>query len=463
MRSTTTAEVLSLEDGQEEPPVALIEVDGEPAEQSFLWEQIASSLDEVELHEVRRVVGEVLVQSLEDVYSEVRALVDILDEYSAVTNDLVSRAVEQRQVLGSPAGGLLQQELRHLVRHLGSISAAHGAPADALLPPVHSKQRQSLDVLLRAEGELSRPRTASSVESRESVRHLRCVGHASEGRPCLAGNAAARGTLPACQKAWGAGPPPLPHLPPPRLRASRGAPKSPRLAQCDPPNSTPSSNGRSVGCSRPGTASRPSTASRPGTGVSGGGGGGGGSGGGGGGFSSRPQTSGSAGSSQGRPQTNDSVGRPTTGASTGSTSNAESGGGGDGGVVAEAVAGGRGGAVIAQLRAALEEERRALLVQAEQLRLSLDDECDYREESAVPPPSVPEMTQLKLALQDSLARAEHAASAPALRASLGSRDHDRRALNRLKPLPPSEPKQRAPSARDRLRGMVDEAREEPDW
>ena len=75
MRSTTTAEVLSLEDGQEEPPVALIEVDGEPAEQSFLWEQIASSLDEVELHEVRRVVGEVLVQSLEDVYSEVRALV----------------------------------------------------------------------------------------------------------------------------------------------------------------------------------------------------------------------------------------------------------------------------------------------------------------------------------------------------------------------------------------------------
>ena len=225
MRSTTTAEVLSLEDGQEEPPVALIEVDGEPAEQSFLWEQIASSLDEVELHEVRRVVGEVLVQSLEDVYSEVRALVDILDEYSAVTNDLVSRADEQRQVLGSPAGGLLQQELRHLVRHLGSISAAHGAPADALLPAMDTKQRRSLDVLLRAEGEVSRPRTASSVESRESVRHLRCVGHASEGRPCLAGKAAARGTLPACQKAWGAGPPPLPSP------ASSTPPCEPRSSQ----------------------------------------------------------------------------------------------------------------------------------------------------------------------------------------------------------------------------------------
>ena len=104
---------------------------------------------------------------------------------------------EQRQVLGSPAGGLLQQELRHLVRHLGSISAAHGAPADALLPPMHTQQRRSLDVLLRAEGELSRPRTASSVESRESVRHLRCVGHASEGRPRLSGKATAHGTLPA--------------------------------------------------------------------------------------------------------------------------------------------------------------------------------------------------------------------------------------------------------------------------
>ena len=173
-RPTAKAEVLSLEDGQEEPPVALIEVEEEPpAEQSFLWEQIASSLDEVELHEVRRVVGEVLVQSLEDVYAEVRALADILDEYSAATNDLVSRADEQRQVLGSPAGGLLQQELRHLVRHLGSISAARGAPADALLPPMDTKQRRSLDALLRADGEHSRPRTASSVGSRESVRHLR--------------------------------------------------------------------------------------------------------------------------------------------------------------------------------------------------------------------------------------------------------------------------------------------------
>ena len=200
-RPTAKAEVLSLEDGQEEPPVALIEVEEEPpAEQSFLWEQIASSLDEVELHEVRRVVGEVLVQSLEDVYAEVRALADILDEYSAATNDLVSRADEQRQVLGSPAGGLLQQELRHLVRHLGSISAARGAPADALLPPMDTKQRRSLDALLRADGEHSRPRTASSVGSRESVRHLRRVGHASEGRPRLAGKATAEGTLSACQE-----------------------------------------------------------------------------------------------------------------------------------------------------------------------------------------------------------------------------------------------------------------------
>ena len=209
---TTTAQVLSLEDGQAEQEL-LIEVEEEPpTEQSFLWEQIASSLDEVELHEVRRVVGEVLVQSLEDVYSEVRALGDILDEYSAETNDLVTRAVEQRQVLGSPAGGLLQQELRHLVRHLGSMAAAHGAPADALLPPAHTKQRQSLDVLLRAEGELSRPRTASSAESRESVRHLRCAGHAPEGRPRFEGTATAHRTPP--NSPDGSGRRPI-HLPPP--------------------------------------------------------------------------------------------------------------------------------------------------------------------------------------------------------------------------------------------------------
>ena len=41
--------------------------------------------------------------------------------------------------------------------------------------------------------------------------------------------------------------------------------------------------------------------------------------------------------------------------------------------------------MISQLRAALEEERQALLAQTEQLRLSLDDECEYRASEMAPP------------------------------------------------------------------------------
>ena len=246
--------------------MALIEVEEEPpAEQSFLWEQIASSLDEVELHEVRRVVGEVLVQSLEDVYAEVRALADILDEYSAATNDLVSRADEQRQVLGSPAGGLLQQELRHLVRHLGSISAARGAPADALLPPMDTKQRRSLDALLRADGEHSRPRTASSVGSRESVRHLRRVGHASEGRPRLAGKATAEGPLSACQELGARAHAPAStclHLAPTPWRGA-AAPEDTRLVQRAPPPRPPPRVPSTAGASVAAGQGRPRAPARP--------------------------------------------------------------------------------------------------------------------------------------------------------------------------------------------------------
>lgn len=39
-----------------------------------------------------------------------------------------------------------------------------------------------------------------------------------------------------------------------------------------------------------------------------------------------------------------------------------------------------------QLRSALEEERQALLAQAEQLRLSIYDEHDYRDQAVAPPP-----------------------------------------------------------------------------
>ena len=81
----------------------------------------------------------------------------------------------------------------------------------------------------------------------------------------------------------------------------------------------------------------------------------------------------------------------------------------------------------------MEEERQALLAQTEQLRLSIYDEHDYRDRSVVPPPTLTQMHELKRTLQASLEKADHAATAPALRA--GPLSRERRSLSRFTPLP----------------------------
>ena len=56
-----------------------------------------------------------------------------------------------------------------------------------------------------------------------------------------------------------------------------------------------------------------------------------------------------------------------------------------------------------RLRAALEEEKQALLAQSEALRLSIEDEHDYRGRVAQPP-SLTSLLELKRSLQDILAK-----------------------------------------------------------
>ena len=59
--------------------------------ESFLWEQISESIDPVELEEVQRVVGNSLVSACTDIYAEVRALREIMADYSADTDELVKK------------------------------------------------------------------------------------------------------------------------------------------------------------------------------------------------------------------------------------------------------------------------------------------------------------------------------------------------------------------------------------
>ena len=150
----------------------------ETAPADFLWEQIAASVDAVELHEVRRVVGGDLVQACADMYAEVRALRDILQDFSQATDQLVEETSTQSETMRASHAGLVALEVKQLVAHL----LAAGSSADSILPKGGRKQRLALESLLgEASGLPRRPRTAQAAGSRSSLREIREMGGRQEG------------------------------------------------------------------------------------------------------------------------------------------------------------------------------------------------------------------------------------------------------------------------------------------
>ena len=340
--------------------------------QQYLWEQISMSIDVVEREEIQRVVGEKLVRECTDVYAEVRALQEILNEYSADTDALVRKCSSMPRSLGSQPAGLVQLELKSLVTQLRKRAAAAGKPEDALLPQPSSPQRKALEHVLQ--NDVERPGTASGLlrpgtaeGGRVSLRDMRLASAGS--RPCTASQ----------------------------------------------PGSLSSRPGTSSG-----TGSRPATAAmasaRPGSlGDAG---------------APPPSRSGSCGGGGASRPTSRASGRPSSAAS--STGSADS---------SERSSSSRGGGlVVSRLRAALEEERQALLAQAEGLRLAIDDEHDYRGKVSEPPPSLTSLLDLKRSLQAILQRQDQSAfTALAPPEQLAAQARGRAALSQHAPLLSSLP------------------------
>lgn len=340
--------------------------------QQYLWEQISMSIDVVEREEIQRVVGEKLVRECTDVYAEVRALQEILNEYSADTDALVRKCSSMPRSLGSQPAGLVQLELKSLVTQLRKRAAAAGKPEDALLPQPSSPQRKALEHVLQ--NDVERPGTASGL--------LR-PGTAEGGRVSL--------------------------------RDMRLASAGSRPGTASQPGSLSSRPGTSSG-----TGSRPATAAmasaRPGSlGDAG---------------APPPSRSGSCGGGGASRPTSRASGRPSSAAS--STGSADS---------SERSSSSRGGGlVVSRLRAALEEERQALLAQAEGLRLAIDDEHDYRGKVSEPPPSLTSLLDLKRSLQAILQRQDQSAfTALAPPEQLAAQARGRAALSQHAPLLSSLP------------------------
>lgn len=153
------------------------------AQVGFLWEQIAVSVDAVELHEVRRVVGGDLVQSCEDMYAEVRALQDILHEFSATTDELVEENSSKAEKLRASNVGLVALEVKQLVAHLlQARPGAAGPSAGSLLPKAaHSQQLALVSILGERAALPRRPHTAQPAGARSSLREIRGMAERQHG------------------------------------------------------------------------------------------------------------------------------------------------------------------------------------------------------------------------------------------------------------------------------------------
>jgi hypothetical protein len=321
--------------------------------QPFLWEQISESIDGVEREEVERVVGSALVMACTDIYAEVRALHEIHREYAACTDELVKTCASMPRSMASQPAGLVQLELKSLVAQLRKRAAASGVHEDALLPTPSSPQRKALESVLQ--GEDADAAGGAVPPERSRTGNLGRPGTADSGRLSLremrlGGGGASRPSTASQSSLAGSRPP-----------TSSGGSR-PQTAYAAP---------AAHAAAAPPTAAPPKMlsprSSRPGSSRSG-----------------RPCSAASC----------SSAGSDATDAAPGSSGGRRERGGSHSGLV------------VSRLQAALEEERQALLAQAEALRLAIDDEHDYRGRVAQPPPSLTSLLELKRSLQDVLSRAE---------------------------------------------------------
>ena len=334
------------------------ELGGEPSDElpPFLWEQISSSIDAVELEEVQGIVGQSLVSSCMDIYAEVRALHEIHREYTAGTDEMVKTNASMPRATASQPAGLVQLELKSLVSQLRQRARASGVAEDALLPTPSSPQRKALESVLRDDldaanaapsermrGVLGGGRPGTADSERVSLREMRLGGGASLSRP----STASLGSRPPTSSGGGS-------------RPMTGLSVPPATSAAEPHAPAGAPGARSPRSSRPPARS------------------------GGGGGRPAPRAPRLRGQlllrwlcRRGAPERRRGERRER-----------------------------RSGLVVSRLRAALEEERQALLAQAEGLRLAIDDEHDYRERVAQPPPSLTSLLELKRSLQDVLSKAD---------------------------------------------------------
>ena len=342
-----------------------------------LWEQISSSIDAIELEEVQRVVGVALVGACTDIYAEVRALREIHREYSAGTDEMVRSCARLPRATSSAPAGLVKLELRSLVAQLRARAAETGMPEEALLPAPSSPHRNALDSVLRDNVEIDtsahdrnimdRPGTADS--HRLSLRDMRlaasrCTGSQDSALPLGSLSRPATGS---CSSAASR---PLTGTCSASSTASTGA---------SPPWRSPGAAGVSCRSGCRAVSGRPASAT---------------------------SSAGSASSAGNDEQTGSSHGSSVPSCDISARSNCRPS-------VKHATERSRSGLVVSRLRAALEEERQALLAQAEALRLAIDDEHDYRGRCVQPPPSLTSLLELKRSLSEVLHKSEHVVAADA--------------------------------------------------
>ncbi|ETV91686.1 hypothetical protein, variant 2 [Aphanomyces invadans] len=111
----------------------------------LLWEDLRRRVNQAEIHELRQVLGHLLIDDNEALHAELQAFVDILDDYQK-ENDRIRDAIRNRPAMPEPPGrAILLDQLKLLASNLHERQLA--TPQDrALLGYVLSTTSLDSDV-----------------------------------------------------------------------------------------------------------------------------------------------------------------------------------------------------------------------------------------------------------------------------------------------------------------------------
>lgn len=121
------------------PATAASEAASESEEDGPLWESIKRQLYKAEVAQVRRLVGETLIQQNKLMWAEAAALRQIVADYEQQSDDIAKGVKQQVQLCGTQHRDLLRRQAQIILEDLRAQAAACGQALEDVVPELRDE------------------------------------------------------------------------------------------------------------------------------------------------------------------------------------------------------------------------------------------------------------------------------------------------------------------------------------